>query len=183
MSCSHYSSLTLSLLLLLLVLFTPATCTLLPATCPLGFATLFSCYCYHHSLLSSPGIPATPSNVFLFYLCLYGPSVSLLLFMMWPPRIYALSVWAWIHVSSILQPCTEIHQYTADELFRLRFSLAAPPPAVLHLHADIVFLSCRSYIHGILIKVILSNYNLSGPPLATLHRTLAGLLTTMFWLT
>lgn len=163
----------LPLLIALLLPLVPCYLLLAPLVLiPFAPVTVIATHCY--PLPASQLLPPTDSCSIRVY------TVSLLLFMMWPPRIYALSVWTWILVSSILQPCTEIHQYTADELLRLRFSLAAPPPAVLHLHADIFFLSCRGYIHGILIKIILSNYNLSGPPLATLDRTLAGLLTTMF---
>ncbi|XP_026011883.1 uncharacterized protein LOC113014514 [Astatotilapia calliptera] len=67
--------------------------------------------------------------------------------MMWPFRIYVLSVWVWILMSSIYRLGTGLHQYTADELLRLRFSLAAPPLAALHFHTDIAFLPRRKYVH------------------------------------
>ncbi|XP_063340822.1 uncharacterized protein LOC134635361 [Pelmatolapia mariae] len=58
-----------------------------------------------------------------------------------------LLVWVWIFTSLAYRPSAGFHQYSADELLRLRFHLASPPPAALHLHTDIAFLPRRKYIH------------------------------------
>lgn len=70
-----------------------------------------------------------------------------LLCVMWPGRIYVLLVWVWIFMSLVYRPSAGFHQYSADELVSLRFHLASPPPAALHLHTDIAFLPRRKYIH------------------------------------
>lgn len=151
---------------------------------------LVTCYlhpCFFYSLLllwlltailsRGPGSwhPAGPSHGFLSYSCLYGPSVSLLMFMMWPP------------VCVVLEPCVidPSSQYWTPSIH----SWWAP---LTPLHHRLFFASMRILLFslakstsigvpaGIFIKIVLSKCSLSGPPVAALHRILAGLLTTIF---
>ncbi|XP_048858504.1 uncharacterized protein LOC125725672 [Brienomyrus brachyistius] len=62
-------------------------------------------------------------------------------------RTCVLFVFAWTLMSLVHRPGFGLYQYTADALLRLRFHLAALPPAVLHPYTDIAFFPRRKYIH------------------------------------
>ncbi|KAI2642381.1 hypothetical protein H4Q32_025373 [Labeo rohita] len=64
-----------------------------------------------------------------------------------PLQLFLWFVCVWFLLLPVLLPVTGLYQYTITDLIRLRCHLLGPPPAVLHLHPDIIYYPRRRYNH------------------------------------
>lgn len=64
-----------------------------------------------------------------------------------PLQLFLWFVCVWFLLLPVLLPVTGLYQYTITDLIQLRCHLLGPPPAVLHLHPDIIYYPRRRYNH------------------------------------